>query len=389
MLDLKEAAPCYIYDSEMIRSACKKLKQSLPGFDFLYSVKTNPFDPVVRCVSQQGFGTDAASLNEVKKSRACGVQPCDIFYSSPGKQEEDIQDAWGQCTIVADSLHEIEMIQRVASSKNERVEIGLRVHPAIGMDGASSGSSKFGIDLENVHALRETLSACPYVIPTGIHVHLKSQVLDADILARYYLNVMEIALMLQKELKLNMRFVNFGSGIGTVYDEAKDTPVDLEKLNDLLRPVHTMNQTLHTRLLIETGRFVVCQAGKYITPVVDQKVSHGITYLIVRNGLNGFMRPAIAAMLKNAVNGGKLPAMEPLFTQAKEFEVRVLNETTEQETVTVVGNLCTAMDVIAENICINKAEIGDLIEISNAGSYAYTLSPLMFASIDPPHQFMV
>lgn len=256
------------------------------------------------------------------------------------------------------------------------------------MDGNLQGSSKFGIDLENLQELKNILNNCPDVLPVGIHVHLKSQVLDIQKLTAYYLNVMETALMLRKELGMEIRFINFGSGIGTVYDPDTDQPVDLKKLAEGLQPVHEINRKLHARLLIETGRYVVCNAGRYITPVVDKKVSHDTTYLIVRNGLNGFIRPAVASMLKKVV-GDQIPGMEPLFTKEKEFEVRVLNDNVEQETVTVVGNLCTAMDTIREDVTMNKAEIGDLIEISNAGSYGYTLSPLLFANHTAPKQYMI
>lgn len=75
MLDLKIAAPCYIYDGQMIQSACRVLKASLPGFDFLYSIKANPFEPVVCRVASQDFGADAASLREVEESLACGIKP--------------------------------------------------------------------------------------------------------------------------------------------------------------------------------------------------------------------------------------------------------------------------------------------------------------------------
>lgn len=386
MLDLESAAPCYIYDGQMIQSTCRELESSLPGFDFLYSVKANPYEPIVQCVASQGFGADTASLREVEESLACGVKPSDIFYSAPGKRESDLRGAWGKCAIIADSLNEIRLLERIAAESKEDAAIGIRVHPAFTMDGDIAVSSKFGIDLENTQALKDTLKACPHVRPVGIHIHLKSQVLDAGKLGRYYEQVLETALVLKGALDMEMRFINFGSGIGTVYDTAKDKPVDLAALNRAVQKIHEANRQLHARLLIETGRFVVCRAGKYITPVVDKKISRGVTYLIVSNGMNGFMRPAIAAMLRKVADGQELPAMEPLFTQEKEFEIRVMNDSAEQETVTVVGSLCTAMDVIAENVCLNKAEIGDLIEISNAGSYAYTLSPLLFAGCNVPEQ---
>ena len=389
MLDLKITAPCYIYDGQMIQSACRELKSSLPGFEFLYSVKANPFEPVVRCIISQGFGVDAASLREVKESVACGISPSDIFYSAPGKRESDLRGTWGKCTIIADSLNEIRLMERIAAESQEDVAIGLRLHPGFSMNGDIAVSSKFGIDLEDMQALKDTLKSCPHVRPIGIHVHLKSQVLDVEKLSRYYERVMETALALRDALDIEMRFINFGSGIGTVYDTAKDKPIDLAALNRAVQKIHEANQHLHARLLIETGRFIVCRAGKYVTPVVDKKTSHGVTYLIVANGLNGFMRPAIAAMLGKVADGRELSAMEPIFTQEKEFDVRIINGSAEQEIVTVVGSLCTAMDVIAENVCLNKAEIGDLLEISNAGSYAYTLSPLLFASGDLPKQYLL
>lgn len=78
--------------------------------------------------------------------------------------------------------------------------------------------------------------------------------------------------------------------------------------------------------------------------------------------------------------------MEPLFTGRNAFQIRVLNESKETETVAVVGSLCTALDVIKENVALQKMEIGDLIEISNAGSCAYTSSPLLFSGQDVPDQ---
>ena len=387
-MDLKTAAPCYLYDEKEIRNACRELKTKLTGFDFLYSVKANPFEPIVRCVADEGFGIDAASPGEVMESLKCGIDPKNIYYSAPGKTKDDILLTAGKCILITDSLNEICMVQQIAADKGESVSIGIRVHPGFTMDGNPQGSSKFGVDLENMQELKETLENCPDVLAVGIHVHLKSQVLDIQNLTAYYLNVMETALTLKKELGMEIRFINFGSGIGTVYDPDTDQPVDLQRLAEGLQPIHEINRVLQARLLIETGRYVVCNAGRYITPVVDKKVSHNTTYLIVRNGLNGFMRPAIAAMLRK-VAGDQIPGMEPLFTMEKEFELRVLNDNVEQEAVTVVGNLCTAMDTIRENVTMNKAEIGDLIEISNAGSYGYSLSPLLFANHTTPKQYMI
>ena len=377
----------YIYDeSEIIRS-CHALRQSLEEFDFLYSIKANPFLPVLEVIAGQGFGADAASLQEVDQSLEAGIRAEDIYYSAPGKTESDIAESIGKCILIADSLHELEMIQAVATQRDIHLSAGFRIHPDFGIGRAKAGPSKFGIDIEQIDALKSVLQKCPNISPVGIHVHLKSQILNADVIADYYRNVMNLALRLKDELHMEMQFINFGSGIGIAYDPDKQEPVDLLLLHDAVKEVRCMKRDLGARLLIETGRYVMCHAGKYILPVIDKKISHGETYLIVPNGLNGFLRPAFALMLENAA-GIDLPVMEPLYTCRNEVQLRVLNETKEQETVTVAGNLCTALDVIAESVTMNRAEIGDLIEVSNAGSYAYSLSPLGFGGHEPPAQYL-
>lgn len=386
---MKAEAPYYVYDGKTVEDACGRLRYALPGFDFLYSVKANPFGPVIGLIAEQGFGADAASALEVEMSRACGIPAENIYYSAPGKREKDIRRAMGNCVLVADSLNELHIIQTAAAESGRLERIGLRLHPDFTMEGGEAGPSKFGISLEQLPVLKQTLRDCPNLLPAGIHVHLKSQVLSADTLGNYYRNVMNLALLLRDELGMEMEFINFGSGIGTVYDEINDRPVDLERLRDFAGEILSMNRPLGARLLIETGRYVLCRAGRYITPVVDKKISHGTVYLIVPGGMNGFLRPAVAALLEKAARGKELPGMEPLFTGRNAFQIRVLNESNEKETVTVAGSLCTALDVIRENVTLQKAEIGDLLEISNAGSYAYTLSPLLFSSHDAPGQYLI
>lgn len=385
----EDKAPCYLYEEASIRSACQELKKNLPGFSFLYSIKTNPFEPVVRTVCEEGFGADAASVREVLESRACGIPAERIFFSAPGRTAKDFRSVWGQCLIVADSLHELDLLQEIAAGRQVTVEVGIRVHPLFVMGEGSRSPSKFGIDLEDLPALKQKLLACPNLKVVGMHVHLKSQVLDTDVIAQYYKDVFQTAQMLEEECGLHFRFLNFGSGIGVTYDALRDHPVDLERLQALTKEMQELNaKTLKAELIIESGRFVICKAGRYLTRIVDKKVSQGRTYLIVTNGMNGFLRPALASLVAKVSKGQPVGAMEPLYTGSSEFELHVLNDNPRQETVTVVGNLCTAMDVIASDVTLNAAEIGDVIEITNAGSYAYSLSVLTFSSQPLPGQYL-
>ncbi|MCC0702402.1 pyridoxal-dependent decarboxylase [Clostridioides sp. ES-S-0049-02] len=385
---IKEHAPCYIYDEVNIIERCMELKNSILGFDFLYSIKTNPYNKIVKSIAKQGFGTDAASMKEVLISKECGVDRDNIYYSAPGKLEEELEAVLDKCIIIADSITEIELINKISEKQNKKIKIGIRINPAFTMDDDSSISSKFGIDIEDIDNVFKILNLCNYISVVGIHIHIKSQVLDFEKLGCYYEKCFLIALNLNKSEHINIEFINFGSGIGVVYDNLKESPVNLKKLSILTEKIVSTNaNTLKARLFIESGRFVVCTSGNYYTKIVDIKVSRGIKYLVVRNGLNGFMRPIISNLIEKVTCGVELEGQEPLYTSNHAFYFSVLSSSEEEEYVTIVGNLCTSLDVLANNVKLKKAVIGDVISINNAGSYSYSLSPLMFSSYEFPKQY--
>ncbi|RVU54816.1 diaminopimelate decarboxylase family protein [Anaerosphaera multitolerans] len=387
---LKEHAPCYIYNQREIIDQCNKLKTALKDFKFLYSIKTNPFPAVVHEVYEQGFGSDAASANEVRISADSGMSPNQIFYSAPGKTDRDIIECYGKCVMTADSFWDIHRMNKEAENRGEILKIAVRINPNFSMTDEVGNPAKFGIDEDRLPELEKVLSECFNVEMIGIHVHVRSQILDYKLIGQYYIRCFKLAQKINNLENVNIEFINFGSGIGALYDKAKDKPVDLEKLSEMVVEIVRENkETLNAELYIETGRFVVCNAGTYYTRIVDIKVSHGKKYLIVQNGMNGFLRPTISNMLNKMKAAGELSLteQEPLYTKENEFEVRILNNSKKIEKVDIVGNLCTSMDIICEDKELPYAEIGDIVEITNAGSYAYSLSPLFFASHDLPGEY--
>lgn len=387
---VKENAPCYIYNNDKIISQCRKLKEALSAFDFLYSIKTNPFSPVIQSIAGEGFGADAASSQEVELSIKNGMAPQDIFFSSPGKTSDDIVQCFEKCTIIADSFSEIKIIDDEAKKRNIIVKIGIRINPDFSMDSDARTPSKFGIDMEQSDELETLLQSCDNIVVSGIHIHIKSQVLDVKKLGDYYHKCFHAAKRLNGFENIKIEFINFGSGIGALYNIEKEVPVNLDELSDMVNSIVSVNaETMRAKLYIETGRFVVCNAGTYYTEIVDIKQSRGKKYLIVKNGMNGFMRPAIASLLQKAAGDSEFSGQEPLFTSYDAFELKVMNNSPQKEKITVVGNLCTALDVIKEDVELNKAAIGDIISVSNAGSYAYSLSPLIFSSHPLPAQFLL
>ena len=228
MLDfIKQNAPCYIYDKSMITERCRVLRNAMPEALFLYSVKTNPFLPVIKTVAAEGFGADAASSGEVFKALEAGIPSENIYYSSPGKTLEDIDKIFGKCVIIADSLSELETLSDYAAAKGETCSAGIRINPLFTMDGEAPSPGKFGIDEELLTP--ESLDF-PNIKVTGIHVHLKSQILDAATLCRYYENCFDLGQRINAIPGVCIEFINFGSGIGTVYDKTCEEPLDFNRI---------------------------------------------------------------------------------------------------------------------------------------------------------------
>lgn len=379
----------YLYDESVISRQITALKEKFPHFKFLYSIKANPFSPAVDFIASQGFGADAASVQEVSIGISAGL-PCEnILYSTPGKTRRDIESTLGKALIIADSYNELMLINDAARQKGMHVKTGLRINAGFDLEGGELGlSSKFGVDEHTLPEHMDFLNSFSNLSIKGIHVHLKSQVLDCGKLLRYYKKVFELALFCKETIGLEIEFVNFGGGLGIAYSSA-DMPLDIDRLSGECETLAlSFKEKLDARLLIETGRFAVCEAGLYVTRIADIKESMGTKYLVVEKGLNGFSRPSIAELIASYSCSNDLKGSEPLFTAKDAFDFYIPEgDASAPEKVSIVGSLCTATDVMVKDALLPKAKIGDLVAVSNAGSYSYSLSPLLFASHPLPLQF--
>ncbi len=378
----------YLYDESVIIANITRLKKNFPQVHFLYSLKCNPNANILRSIFTQGFGADAASAGEVELAHEVGLPADAIYYSAPGKSMNDIKNTIGKSVLIADSIDEIKRIQTIAEQAGTVINIGIRINPNFSFSGEDGMPSKFGIDEDQALSfLRE--NSCNNIKVIGIHVHLKSQELRGNVLAAYYQRMFRLAEKFEQVCG-NLNFVNMGSGMGIPY-ATKDAPLDVAALGsafqkelDRYRVAHP-----HTKIMIEVGRYAVCQSGIYVTRVLDRKISHGRTYLILKNTLNGFIRPSLAQLISHYSAEGTPMGAEPLFTAKDAFDFLTLKDIAPFETVTLVGNLCTNTDVIAENICLPHLECDDAVIITNAGSYAAVLSPMQFSSQNKPKELFL
>ena len=378
----------YLYDEKGIIDDLSVLKTSFPGVSFLYSIKCNSNPYVMKCVFEQGLNADAASLSEVLMAAEAGLTSEQIYYSAPGKTLKEIEGSITRATLIADSLEEVARIQKVAERDGGLVRIGLRINPDFTFTDDHGLPSKFGVDEEQaLRFLQEQKYGNVHI--SGIHVHLKSQELNPDALVSYYGKMFQLAERFYDVCR-GLDYVNMGSGIGVAYTD-QDEPLDLsvpgsfvqEKMKEFRK------KCPGTRVLIEVGRYAVCRHGVYVTKVLDRKESCGKTFVILKNTLNGFMRPSLAKMVKRYAPETPKIATEPLFTGIRAFQFLTLTENEKMEEMTLVGNLCTAADVIAEDIILPHLESGDCVVITNAGSYAAALTPMQFSSQEMPVEFFL
>ena len=364
---IRKNAPCYVYQKDVIDKSCKILKEKFENVEFLYSIKANPFMPVIKTIRENKIGSDAASSNEVLLSIEAGMEKNQIYYSAPGKTMEDLKKVWDKCIFIADSFHELDLLDKLAKDHGEILEVGLRVNPNYSMKDKKAHPSKFGVDEDKIFDFSWKYKNLKLI---GVHVHVQSQILDTKLLSNYYKNTYNLALKFSKLDFVDLKFINFGSGIGVSYDKKN-------------------KKDLGAKFLIESGRFLVMNSGTYYTPVIDKKYSQGKTYLVVKNAMNGFVKASMKEMLKDALGKECERAFEPLYTGINQCEFEIIGNSLEKERVDIGGHLCTSLDLLARDIELKKADIGDILKITNAGAYSYSLSILNFASHDLPKEFLI
>lgn len=384
--------PYYLYEEEIIARQLDLLRAALPDFQILYSVKTNPHPAIIRYLAAGGVGADAASSYEVERALAGGMAPGRIFYSAPGKTADQIAAALGRSTVIADSYTELRLLEALAAKRDggggDKLAVGLRINPCLSygpglypeLRGGVGG--KFGVDEESLADNIELLRSFQNIRLSGIHVFLRSQVLSPQAIAAAFEAAFGAAAFLENRLGREMSFINFGGGLGLA--PAADSPaLDLAALSREVSALVKKYARPGQKLLLESGRFLVGEAGRFVTRVLDVKESRGKTYLIAPGGLSAFLRPSIMALLKRL--GYDDGPLEPLFSDGRCHRLSLPGKDgAPKRKVTVAGNLCTALDVLAEEVELPEAAVGDLLVVSQAGAYGASLSPFAFGSFPRP-----
>ncbi len=382
--DLVAAAggtPAFIYSSDLLIRRVSELRAAMPSRLALhFAVKANPFPPVLKVMSELIDGFDIASGGELAIVQAAGIDPSLISFAGPGKRIEELEAAIrAGATINLESEGEAERALAAAERLGIKPRLAIRVNPDFDLKGSGmkmgGGAKQFGLDAVRVAALVRKVVAAGAEW-RGFHIFAGSQALDAAAIIETQAQTLKLAARLAQESGVPLPHCNLGGGFGIPYFPG-DRPLDIAAIGAALEAefANLPDDLLETRFCIELGRYLVGEAGVYLTRIVDRKISHGEVFLIVDGGLHH--------QLAASGNFGTVIRRNYPVAIATRFD------TDAEEEVSVVGCLCTPLDRLADKAGLPHADVGDLVAVFCAGAYGATASPANFLGHGPAVELLV
>jgi diaminopimelate decarboxylase len=335
---------------------------------------------VVKYIADQVDGLDVASAGELEVAISTGMPNDHISFAGPGKRPEELSAAVAAGIVVnVESPNELSRLLAIGARTGVIPKIAIRANPDFELKSSgmrmSGGSKPFGIDAENIPALLRGLHG-KNIDFRGFQIFSGSQNLKPEAICESQQKSLDLAIKLSADAPCLPREINIGGGFGIPYFPG-DKPLDLEpigaNLADLAKKLAATGST--ARIVVELGRYIVGEAGIYVTRVVDRKESRGHIFLVTDGGLHHH--------LSLSGNFGQV--------LRKNYPVLVGNKVFSgpKETVSVVGPLCTPLDLLANKMEMAHAEIGDLIVVFQSGAYGLTASPIHFLSHPPPREILL
>jgi len=373
--------PFYVYDRAALSARVAALRAALPPrIKLHYAIKANPMPAVVAHMRPLVDGFDVASHREMLTALDSGMPAREISFAGPAKQDVELRAAVA-AGICVNCESETELARIVAHGEALGVapRVALRVNPDFELKGSGmkmAGSPRqFGIDVARVPALLRSM--VERGIPcAGLHIFCGSQNLKPESIIEANALTLQLAARLADESGIAFPQVNIGGGYGIPYFPGEQD-LDLASVGSALSDSLTRYAgTLPTtEFVVELGRYLVGEAGYYVMRVTDIKDSQGQTFVMVDGGLHHH--------LANSGNFGQV--------LRKNYPVLLGNRMGEDTTTTVsiVGPLCTPLDIVADRISIPAPALNDLVVVLQSGAYGYTASPHLFLSHPLPNEILV
>ncbi|WP_174292705.1 pyridoxal-dependent decarboxylase, exosortase A system-associated [Sphingomonas bacterium] len=356
--------PLFVYDMAIVAARVERFRAAFPAVDLHYAIKANPHPALLAAIAPLVDGLDIASAGELTKALAAKPAAA-ISFAGPGKRDGELTAAiQAGVTLNAESEGEVARALAIGERLGITPRLAVRVNPDAELRGSGmkmgGRPSPFGVDAERAGPLIRTIIAAG-ADWRGLHIYAGSQVLNAAALIEAQAATLALARRLADEAGSVPPLVNLGGGFGVPYF-AGDVSLDIEAVGAALS--NLLAGWDDTRFAIELGRWLVAEAGVYLTRVVDRKESRGETFLVVDGGLHHQL--AATGNLGTVVRRNYPLALASWMGGDPD------------ETVSVVGPLCTPLDRLGDQVGLPYAEVGDLIAVFLAGAYGATASPADF-----------
>jgi diaminopimelate decarboxylase len=359
--------PFYAYDRGLLRARVAQLRAALPASVKLhYAMKANPMPAVVGLMAGLVDGIDVASAGELQVALNAGADPAEISFAGPGKRDIELRQAVAAGVLVnVESARELPVLAEASARLRLPARVAVRVNPDFELKGSGmkmgGGPKQFGIDTEQLPELLAEIGRLGLAFE-GFHLFAGSQNLRPDSICEAQLKSYELALRLAEMAPSPVKFLNLGGGFGIPYFPGEPV-LDLAPISANLHALveRAKVELPHCEMVIELGRYLVGEAGVYVSRVVDKKVSRGQVYLVCDGGLHHH--------LAASGNFGQVVR--------KNYPATIVSRSgsAATEQASVVGPLCTPLDLLADRMDLPVAEIGDLAVIFQSGAYGRSASP--------------
>jgi diaminopimelate decarboxylase len=381
---LVEAAggtPLFVYSADRIRQRMAELRAAMPQqLRIHYAMKANAYASLLELMGTLVDGFDIASQGELAMALAAGLPADRVSFAGPGKRDSELTAAIvAGVTLNLESENEARRALEIGERHGVTPRLAIRVNPDFELRGSGmkmgGGAKPFGLDAERVAPLaREIIAARAEW--RGFHIFTGSQALDSGAIAETQANVLNLAAELAEATDHPLPRLNMGGGFGIPYFNG-DQPLDVTAVGAALseRFAALPDALASTEFAIELGRYLVGEAGVYLTRIVDRKESHGATFLITDGGLHHQL--AASGNFGTVVRRNYPAAIASKFAEPP------------SEEASVVGCLCTPLDRLADQALLPRADVGDLVAIFCAGAYGASASPSAFLGQGPAREMLV
>lgn len=374
--------PFYVYSRTAIGARIAALRAALPPAIHLhYAIKANPMPALVAFMTTIVDGFDVASAGELLTALNAGANAATVSFAGPGKTAAELRQAVAAGVRVnIESRREIALLAELQQSLGLPARVALRINPDFALKSAGmrmgGGARPFGIDAEAAPDALAEIAATGLQFE-GFHLFAGSQNLKSDAIIAAQQATLALIEQLAECAPAPVRHCNLGGGFGIAYFPG-ETALNLAPIADNLaqlaaRAARTLPQA---QLVLELGRYLVGEAGLYVCRVLDRKASRGTVYLVCDGGLHQHL----------AASGN--------FGQVirKNYPVRIATRMAADaptEAVSIVGPLCTPLDILADNMTLPIAAPGDLVAVLQSGAYGASASPQAFLSHPPVRELLL